>query len=169
MVMQGPDGQEIACPGTYLEIVPNKKSVFTDAFSGDWVPKAEGKPFMTAIITFEDVGGQTRYTARVRHWTKENCEAHVKMGPSRLGPVRGSACSVSEDHLKGCAQALPREGPQRQRGERHRAMTLTTTLHATLVFEREIPALAEEVFAAFADPVVRTEWVCALRHCGDDL
>ena len=80
VVMQGPDGQEIACPGTYLEIVPNKKLVFTDAFAGDWVPKAEGKPFMTAIITFEDEGGQTRYTARVRHWTKEDCEAHVQMG-----------------------------------------------------------------------------------------
>jgi uncharacterized protein YndB with AHSA1/START domain len=32
------------------------------------------------------------------------------------------------------------------------------TLHATLVFEREIPAPIEAVFAAFADPVIRTEW-----------
>jgi uncharacterized protein YndB with AHSA1/START domain len=32
------------------------------------------------------------------------------------------------------------------------------TLHATLVFEREIPAAAEAVFAAFADPVARAEW-----------
>jgi uncharacterized protein YndB with AHSA1/START domain len=37
-------------------------------------------------------------------------------------------------------------------------MTLSTTLHATLVFEREIPAPVEEVFAAFADPVARSEW-----------
>jgi uncharacterized protein YndB with AHSA1/START domain len=37
-------------------------------------------------------------------------------------------------------------------------MTLPTTLHATLVFEREIPAPVEEVFAAFADPVARSEW-----------
>jgi uncharacterized protein YndB with AHSA1/START domain len=37
-------------------------------------------------------------------------------------------------------------------------MTLTTTLHATLVFEREIPASVEEVFAAFADPVARSQW-----------
>jgi uncharacterized protein YndB with AHSA1/START domain len=35
---------------------------------------------------------------------------------------------------------------------------MTMTLHATLVFEREVPAPAEEVFAAFADPVARTEW-----------
>jgi uncharacterized protein YndB with AHSA1/START domain len=32
------------------------------------------------------------------------------------------------------------------------------TLHATLVFEREIPAPVEKVFAAFADPVARTAW-----------
>jgi uncharacterized protein YndB with AHSA1/START domain len=36
-------------------------------------------------------------------------------------------------------------------------MTLAT-LHATLIFEREIPASVEEVFAAFADPVVRAAW-----------
>ena len=33
-----------------------------------------------------------------------------------------------------------------------------TTLHVTLVFDREIPAPVEDVFAAFADPVTRTEW-----------
>jgi uncharacterized protein YndB with AHSA1/START domain len=37
-------------------------------------------------------------------------------------------------------------------------MTMTATLHTTLVFEREIPAPVEEVFAAFADPVARTAW-----------
>jgi uncharacterized protein YndB with AHSA1/START domain len=35
---------------------------------------------------------------------------------------------------------------------------MTPTLHATLVFEREIPAPVEQVFAAFADPVIRAEW-----------
>jgi uncharacterized protein YndB with AHSA1/START domain len=38
------------------------------------------------------------------------------------------------------------------------AMIPTATLHATLVFEREIPAPVEEVFAAFADPVARAKW-----------
>jgi uncharacterized protein YndB with AHSA1/START domain len=37
-------------------------------------------------------------------------------------------------------------------------MALTPTLHKTLVFEREIPAPVEKVFAAFADPVARTAW-----------
>jgi uncharacterized protein YndB with AHSA1/START domain len=35
---------------------------------------------------------------------------------------------------------------------------VTTTLHATLIFERNIPAPVEKVFAAFADPVARSEW-----------
>ena len=37
-------------------------------------------------------------------------------------------------------------------------MTSKTTLHATLVFEREVPAPVEDVFAAVADPIARTEW-----------
>jgi uncharacterized protein YndB with AHSA1/START domain len=35
---------------------------------------------------------------------------------------------------------------------------MTSTLHATLVFEREISASTEAVFAAFADPVKRAQW-----------
>jgi uncharacterized protein YndB with AHSA1/START domain len=80
IVMRTPDGQEIPCPGTYLEIVPDEKLVLTDAYTGNWMPKPDGKPFMTAIITLEDEGGKTRYTARVRHWNKEDYDTHVKMG-----------------------------------------------------------------------------------------
>jgi uncharacterized protein YndB with AHSA1/START domain len=79
IVMKAPDGQEIPCPGTYLEIVADKKLAFTDAYTGDWVPR-EGKPFMTAVITFEDEDGKTRYTARVRHWTYEDLKTHETMG-----------------------------------------------------------------------------------------
>jgi uncharacterized protein YndB with AHSA1/START domain len=35
---------------------------------------------------------------------------------------------------------------------------MTSTVHATLVFERELLAPAEAVFAAFADPVKRVQW-----------
>ena len=78
IVMRGPDGAEIPCPGTYLEIVPNRKLVSTDAYTGDWMPN--GKPFMTAIITFDDEDGKTRYTATVRHWSAEDKKAHEAMG-----------------------------------------------------------------------------------------
>jgi uncharacterized protein YndB with AHSA1/START domain len=79
IVMKSPEGQEIPCPGTYLEIVPNRKIVFTDAFTGNWVPR-EGAPFMVAIVTFEPEGEKTRYTATVRHWTEEDRARHEQMG-----------------------------------------------------------------------------------------
>lgn len=79
IVMQGPEGQEMPNRGTYLEVVRPERLVFTDAYTGDWQPSA--KPFFTGILTFEDLGGgRTLYTARARHWSKEDCEAHDKMG-----------------------------------------------------------------------------------------
>jgi uncharacterized protein YndB with AHSA1/START domain len=79
IVMRGPDGQEMPNRGVYLEVVKDEKLVFTDAYTKAWEPS--GKPFMTVIITFEDIGGgKTRYTARVRHWTVPDREAHEKMG-----------------------------------------------------------------------------------------
>ncbi len=78
IVMRDPDGNDHPSEGVYLEVVENEKLVFTDAFTAAWAP-AE-KPFMTAIVTFEEAAGQTRYTARVRHFTVADREAHEKMG-----------------------------------------------------------------------------------------
>jgi uncharacterized protein YndB with AHSA1/START domain len=77
-VMRGPDGKDLPNRGVYLEVVPNQKLVSTDAYVKAWEPSE--KPFMTLILTFEDEGGKTRYTARVRHWTVADREAHEKMG-----------------------------------------------------------------------------------------
>jgi len=77
--MHGPNGEVMPQPGVYLEVVPNQKIVFTDAFTETWQPSA--KPFMVAIITFEDLGGgKTRYRAVARHWSVEDKETHEKMG-----------------------------------------------------------------------------------------
>ena len=79
IVMRGPDGAEFPNRGIYLEVVPNRKLVFTDAYTSAWVPSE--KPFMTGILTFEDAGnGTTKYTARVVHWSAADREAHEKMG-----------------------------------------------------------------------------------------
>jgi uncharacterized protein YndB with AHSA1/START domain len=78
IVMRAPDGTEIALPGVYLEVVKNERIVATDAYRKAWEPS--DKPFMTLILTFEDEGGKTRYTARARHWTVADREAHEKMG-----------------------------------------------------------------------------------------
>lgn len=78
IVMRGPDGVDIPCGGVYLEIVENERLVFTDAYTMAWEPSE--KPFFTGIVTFADEGGQTRYTARARHWTVADRENHEKMG-----------------------------------------------------------------------------------------
>jgi uncharacterized protein YndB with AHSA1/START domain len=79
VVMKSPEGQEFPNPGVYLEVVPNKKIVFTDAFTKAWEPSTNA--FMVATVTFEDQGGgKTKYTARAQHWSKESREQHEKMG-----------------------------------------------------------------------------------------
>jgi uncharacterized protein YndB with AHSA1/START domain len=78
ITMRSPEGQDYPNRGVYLEVVPNEKLVFTDAFTNAWTPSE--KPFFVGILTFEDEGGKTRYTARAAHWTKEDRDAHEKMG-----------------------------------------------------------------------------------------
>ncbi len=78
IVMRSPDGKEFPNPGVYLEVVKNERLVITDAYTKAWEPSE--KPFMTVILTFEDEGGKTKYTARARHWTVADREEHEKMG-----------------------------------------------------------------------------------------
>lgn len=73
------DGQIMENKGVYLEVIPNEKLVFTDTYTAGWKPAAE--PFMTAILTFEDIGnGRTRYTAVARHRSAESAAQHKEMG-----------------------------------------------------------------------------------------
>ena len=78
IVMRDPDGNEFPNRGVYLEVVENERLVFTDAYTEAWVPSE--KPFMTVVLSFDEEGDKTRYTARVSHWTVEDRETHEKMG-----------------------------------------------------------------------------------------
>ena len=78
IVMKTPDGQDMPNPGVYLEVVPNEKLVFTNAYTKAWEPS--DRPFMTVVLTFADEGGKTRYTARALHWTVADRETHEQMG-----------------------------------------------------------------------------------------
>ena len=78
ITMQGPDGTEVPNRGLYLDVVPNERLVFTDAYTSAW--QLSTKPFFTCVLTFEDEDGKTRYTARAKHWTAEDCASHDKMG-----------------------------------------------------------------------------------------
>jgi uncharacterized protein YndB with AHSA1/START domain len=79
IVMADPEGHEMPNRGVYLDVVPNERLVFTDAYVEAWEPSEN--PFMTVVLTFEDAGdGKTRYTARALHWTRENRDRHEQMG-----------------------------------------------------------------------------------------
>ena len=97
ILMRGPDGTEMPNRGVYLEVVPNERLVFTDAFVRAWEPSE--KPFFTCVLTFEDEGGKTRYTARARHWTVTDKEAHEQMGFHQ-------GWGVATDQLEALAKTL---------------------------------------------------------------
>ncbi|WP_297109062.1 SRPBCC family protein [uncultured Devosia sp.] len=78
IVMADEKGDEYPSPGQFLEIVPNRKLVFTDAYIGDWQPSE--KPFFTCVLTFGPENGKTRYTATARHWRVEDRQTHEQMG-----------------------------------------------------------------------------------------
>lgn len=73
------DGTLMENNGVYLEVIPGEKLVFTDTYTAGWKPAPE--PFMTAIVTFQDLGsGTTRYRAIARHRNREAAETHRQMG-----------------------------------------------------------------------------------------
>jgi uncharacterized protein YndB with AHSA1/START domain len=78
ITMRSPEGVDQPDQGVYLEVIPNQRLVFTDAYTRAWEPSAQ--PFMTVILTFEDLGGKTRYTARVLHWSEADRQRHEEMG-----------------------------------------------------------------------------------------
>lgn len=78
VVMADPNGDEHPNRGVYLEVVPNERLVFTDAFTSAWEPSE--KPFFVCDLSFSDEGGRTRYIARARHWTVEDRKTHEAMG-----------------------------------------------------------------------------------------
>ncbi len=76
-IMKAPDGTDLPNEGVFLEVIPNRKIVTTDAFRTDWQPQSA---FMVAIVTFEPEGAGTRYTAIVRHWSEDHMKQHEAMG-----------------------------------------------------------------------------------------
>ena len=72
------DGNVMENRGVWLEIVPQTRLVFTDAYTEGWKPAPE--PFMTAILDLADEGEGTRYTATARHRSAETCRQHEEMG-----------------------------------------------------------------------------------------
>jgi uncharacterized protein YndB with AHSA1/START domain len=65
--------------GCFLDIVPERRLVFTTVLAEGWRP-IEPWLALTAIITFEPQDGGTLYAARVLHRSPEESRRHDEMG-----------------------------------------------------------------------------------------
>ncbi len=94
------DGNVMQNHGVYLEVVPQEKLVFTDAYSEGWKPAPD--PFMTAILLLSDAkDGGTTYTAIARHRSAETAEMHRNMG---FFDGWGTVVTQLEAYAKGLAR-----------------------------------------------------------------
>ncbi len=83
-LMNGPDGEKMPNEGSFLEVVPQSKLVFTDIFGEDFAPvdtvaSGAGLSF-AAILTFAPEGTGTRYRAVARHRNAKEAQTHDQMG-----------------------------------------------------------------------------------------
>lgn len=77
-VMNGPDGEVADGSGCYLEVVPQRRLVWTDALLPGYRPS--GQAFMTGMLLLEPTPEGTRYVAIARHATPEATKQHEDMG-----------------------------------------------------------------------------------------
>ncbi|MEY4548359.1 MAG: hypothetical protein RL685_4554 [Pseudomonadota bacterium] len=82
-VMVSPEGQEHPNSGCYLEIVPQRRLVWTDALEAGFRPtrmEAQLGFRFTAVILLEPQGKGTKYTAIAMHADVESRRKHDAMG-----------------------------------------------------------------------------------------
>lgn len=77
--MRSPEGEvQPASNGCFLEVVPNRRLVFTDALGPGYRPNPSS--FMTAYVLLEPQGSGTKYTAIAVHSNEEHRRQHEEMG-----------------------------------------------------------------------------------------
>ena len=82
-VMRSPEGQDFPNLGCYLEIVPHRKLVWTDALEAGYRPSREDPKLsfrFTASVLLEPHGNGTKYTAIAMHQNQESRDKHEAMG-----------------------------------------------------------------------------------------
>ncbi len=78
-VMNGPDGEVQPNLGCYLEVVPERRLVWTDFLLPGFRPA--GKGFLVGVLHVEPDGtGGCHYTAISRHADPATAKQHVEMG-----------------------------------------------------------------------------------------
>jgi uncharacterized protein YndB with AHSA1/START domain len=101
--MRSPEGEEFPNVGCYLEVIENRKLVWTTALGPGYRPlPAVISGFedpITAVILLEPVGAKTRYTAIAVHGTEESAQKHDRMGfQEGWGTVIDQLVELYRDH-----------------------------------------------------------------------
>lgn len=101
-VMRSPEGEDFPNLGCFLEIVPNRKLVWTDALEADFRPARQEPgancPFrFTATILLEPHGKGTKYTAIAMHKDAASRGEHEAMG---FQTGWGTALDQLVEHMK---------------------------------------------------------------------
>lgn len=85
-VMRSPEGERFPGESCFLEIVENRKLVWTNAMEPGYRPKMSaatdhcGDFMFTAVITMEPAGKGTKYSALVIHRDEAGRKQHEEMG-----------------------------------------------------------------------------------------
>jgi uncharacterized protein YndB with AHSA1/START domain len=85
-VMHGPEGEVHTNVGTYLEVIPNERLVWTSTMGPGFRPQPQttlgpDDPFhFTAVISLEPSGKGTKYTAMAIHGDESAARKHEAMG-----------------------------------------------------------------------------------------
>jgi len=82
-VMRSPEGKDFPNVGCYLEIVPNRKLVWTDALEAGFRPSRAPAHLgfrFTATILLEPHAKGTKYTAIAMHGDADGRQKHAAMG-----------------------------------------------------------------------------------------
>jgi uncharacterized protein YndB with AHSA1/START domain len=79
-VMRGPAGEEHGGTSVILEVVPERRIVFTTALDPEWRPQEGSGMMMVGLFDMAPEGERTRYRAAARHWDAATAERHDAMG-----------------------------------------------------------------------------------------
>ena len=80
--MEGPNGEKMLNAGAYLEVIENRKLVWTNMLTSGYQPtKVQNPGFaFVAVITFEKAEDEVLYKAVVRHADADSMNRHQTMG-----------------------------------------------------------------------------------------
>jgi uncharacterized protein YndB with AHSA1/START domain len=79
-VMRSPDGEEFENIGTYLEVVPIERLVWTSVLGPGFRPNPTVDLAFTAVISLSPTPRGTRYSALAMHGQRDVCARHADMG-----------------------------------------------------------------------------------------